>query len=551
MAAAIRRRSGEADGSLLAFLPGVAEIERTAERLEALPAGRRPPPPPRQPRARRPARRNRRRAAGPAQARPRHLDRRDQPDPRRSADRRRFRPRPPAPLRPRRRNHPAGHRARQPGRRDPARRPRRAAGAGDGLPALGGGGDGGPAALRPARDRRSRSQRAAARLRALGRRPTRASSNGSTRPRPPPSTKRGGACSRSARSTRTAARPPTAGPSPPCRCRRASPTCWSKRRRAAGAGPRPRWRSCCRSAGSAATTSTWSSRLRRWRGRAGPAGGGGAGAGEEVGAVSRHSRRKPGSRRSPRPLGRRTVPAFAGNDGQGGDDGLPASPSPSPTASPAAAIPPARTGSAPAAAASGSIRTRRSPARPGSRSARSAAPPPAPGSSPPPRSREAEVEALFGDRIESGAQLSFDPATGTVRARRGRRLGRDHACPKARTPQASPDEVAAALRRRSPQPRPAAPAVERPAPGRCAGAPPSPASTTRACPTCPTTRCSPSSTNGCLCCVAGRRGLRDVDPAALSGMLDAPPRLGGPQGGGPARAPRLRDSGRKQPRHRL
>jgi ATP-dependent helicase HrpB len=40
MAPAIRRALAESDGSLLAFLPGVAEIERTAERLEgALPAG--------------------------------------------------------------------------------------------------------------------------------------------------------------------------------------------------------------------------------------------------------------------------------------------------------------------------------------------------------------------------------------------------------------------------------------------------------------------------------------------------------------------------------
>ena len=38
MAAAIRRALGESAGSLLAFLPGVAEIERTAERLDALPA---------------------------------------------------------------------------------------------------------------------------------------------------------------------------------------------------------------------------------------------------------------------------------------------------------------------------------------------------------------------------------------------------------------------------------------------------------------------------------------------------------------------------------
>jgi ATP-dependent helicase HrpB len=38
MAAAIRRALAESEGSLLAFLPGVAEIERTAERLEGLPA---------------------------------------------------------------------------------------------------------------------------------------------------------------------------------------------------------------------------------------------------------------------------------------------------------------------------------------------------------------------------------------------------------------------------------------------------------------------------------------------------------------------------------
>jgi ATP-dependent helicase HrpB len=37
MAAAVRRALGETKGGLLAFLPGVAEIERTAERLEGLP----------------------------------------------------------------------------------------------------------------------------------------------------------------------------------------------------------------------------------------------------------------------------------------------------------------------------------------------------------------------------------------------------------------------------------------------------------------------------------------------------------------------------------
>jgi ATP-dependent helicase HrpB len=39
MAAAIRRALGESEGGLLAFLPGVAEIERTAERLGPLPEG--------------------------------------------------------------------------------------------------------------------------------------------------------------------------------------------------------------------------------------------------------------------------------------------------------------------------------------------------------------------------------------------------------------------------------------------------------------------------------------------------------------------------------
>ncbi|NJC34299.1 ATP-dependent helicase HrpB [Sphingomonas jejuensis] len=39
VAAAVRRALGDADGGVLAFLPGVAEIERTADRLATLPAG--------------------------------------------------------------------------------------------------------------------------------------------------------------------------------------------------------------------------------------------------------------------------------------------------------------------------------------------------------------------------------------------------------------------------------------------------------------------------------------------------------------------------------
>jgi ATP-dependent helicase HrpB len=57
---------------------------------------------------------------------------------------------------------------------------------------------------------------------------------------------------------------------------------------------------------------------------------------------------------------------------------------------------------------------------------------------------EAEVEALFGDRVESGAQIAFDPASGTVRARRGRRLGAI-VLAEGRDFQASPDEIAVAL----------------------------------------------------------------------------------------------------------
>jgi len=57
---------------------------------------------------------------------------------------------------------------------------------------------------------------------------------------------------------------------------------------------------------------------------------------------------------------------------------------------------------------------------------------------------EAEVEALFGDRIESGARLDFDPAAGTVRARAGRRLGAI-TLSEGRDSRASPEDIAAAL----------------------------------------------------------------------------------------------------------
>ncbi|MEA3048815.1 MAG: ATP-dependent helicase HrpB, partial [Sphingomonadales bacterium] len=57
---------------------------------------------------------------------------------------------------------------------------------------------------------------------------------------------------------------------------------------------------------------------------------------------------------------------------------------------------------------------------------------------------EVAVLDLFADRIESGAELSFDPATGTVRARSGRRLGAI-TLSEGRDSKASPEAVAAAL----------------------------------------------------------------------------------------------------------
>jgi ATP-dependent helicase HrpB len=57
---------------------------------------------------------------------------------------------------------------------------------------------------------------------------------------------------------------------------------------------------------------------------------------------------------------------------------------------------------------------------------------------------EAALLDLFGERIETGTRLAFDPATGTVRARRGRRLGAI-TLSEGQDSKASPAEVAAAL----------------------------------------------------------------------------------------------------------
>ena len=57
---------------------------------------------------------------------------------------------------------------------------------------------------------------------------------------------------------------------------------------------------------------------------------------------------------------------------------------------------------------------------------------------------EADALALFAERIETGAQLRFDPATGTVQAKSGRRLGAI-TLSEGRDAKAKPEEIEAAL----------------------------------------------------------------------------------------------------------
>ncbi|HEX8124482.1 MAG TPA: ATP-dependent helicase HrpB [Allosphingosinicella sp.] len=135
---------------------------------------------------------------------------------------------------------------------------------------------------------------------------------------------------------------------------------------------------------------------------------------------------------------------------------------------------------------------------------------------------EAEVEALFGERIESGTRIAFDPASGSVRARRGRRLG-SITLSEGQDCQASPEEIAAALlegvrthglhllpwsegarslRRRAAFARAFDPALA----------------------DLSDEALSASLDEWLPLLVAGRRGLRDVDPASLAGILDS--RLG-------------------------
>ena len=135
---------------------------------------------------------------------------------------------------------------------------------------------------------------------------------------------------------------------------------------------------------------------------------------------------------------------------------------------------------------------------------------------------EAMVEALFGERIESGARLGFDPATGTVRARRGRRLGAI-TLSEGQDMKASPDEVAAAL----------VEGIRTHGLGLLPWSDPARSLRRRAAFARSHDPGLPDLSDEALLAdlhewlpllVAGKRSLRDVDPAALSGMLDA--RLG-------------------------
>ena len=432
-------------------------------------------------------------AAGPAQARPRHLDRRDQPDARRRPDRRRFRPRPAAALRSRRRPHPPGHRARQPGRRHPARRPRRRA-------------RGRASSIGCGRKRRRRACRASTRPKSW-RRTCRAllldcALWGVADPRAlrmarSAARRRGrrgahAGCTRSARSARTAGRPPTAGPSPalplPPRLahmlieaeargwgRTAAEVAVLLSERGLGGNDADLETAAAALAGRDGAKRAEAARglARRWLQR----------------CLSRTRRRRSGQAR--------------------GDDSAPASPSPSPTASRSAATATAQTGSASAAAASGSIPPRRSRAKPGWRWRRSAEPPPGARilSAAPIDQADGRGAVRRPDRDRRRSCASIPP-TGTVRARHGRRLG------------------AITLVRRPGQPRRPGRDRGRPcskacastastccrgatAPRRCAAAPPSPASYD------PGARrpfrrgaARRASTTGCPCSLAGKRRPR-------------------------------------------
>ena len=490
MAAAIRRALAESEGEP-ARLPARRRRDRAHRRAArarcrptsistASTAASIPPPS---------APRSRAGAGGPAQARPRHVDRRDQPDPRRRPHRRRFGPRPAAALRPRRRPHPAGHRARQPGGGRPSAP---AAPAARGRAASTGSG----------RRRRRRACRASTRPKSSrptfrrccstarsGASPTRARCAGSTRRRAAAIDEARQAPARARRARR--GRPPHR---PWPRHRRAAaaaaprPHADRGRRRAAGAETAAEVAVLLSERGLGGNDADLELRLRRWRGEKG--------------------RRADAARGLARQLAR----ACRRREGRAKARSAPASPWPFPTGSRSAATRPAPTGSAPAAAASGSIPPRRSRARPGWRSPRSPAPPPARASFPPRRSRRRRSRLCSPIASRAATEVAFDPATGGVRAAHGRRLGAI-LLSGGQDSRAEPAAIEAALARRACAATASACCRGARPRDRCAAARPSPA------------RCDPSlpdlSDEALLArldewlppLLAGKRRLADVDPA--------------------------------------
>ena len=131
---------------------------------------------------------------------------------------------------------------------------------------------------------------------------------------------------------------------------------------------------------------------------------------------------------------------------------------------------------------------------------------------------EDTVEALFGDRIESGAQIRFDPATRGVRTTRGRRLGAI-ILSEGGDAKADPEAIAAALvegvRAHGLDLLPwseAARSLRRRAAFARSFAPDLPDLSDEALITTLDEWLPPL--------VAGKRKLTDIDPAALSGTLD-------------------------------
>ena len=261
MADAIVRAMRAEPGSLLAFLPGAAEIRRTQTQLEGrTDAGDRCRRALWRARRRRAGSRHRACAARPAQDRAGDLDRRNLDHHRGRAHRRRLRARARAALRARCRRDAARDRAgvARGGRSAP--RPRRPHRAGRLLSAVGRAADRGARAVCPAGNSRRRSVVLRARSRRLGR--------GAGTARLPRSAaacrrlpRRRRCCANSAPSTPTAASPRKARSCAGCRCRRGLRAWWSMRRPKAARCKPPRSPRSSASAGSAATTSTSRSAL--------------------------------------------------------------------------------------------------------------------------------------------------------------------------------------------------------------------------------------------------------------------------------------------------